>query len=83
MFCGATSELTFDHINGRDWDIRRVHATKRMRIYTEEAAAGLLQLLCLSCNSSRGQPVPGDPVGPNGPDAAGDFLDTGDEDFHP
>lgn len=72
MFCGATSELTFDHINGRNWDIRRVHATKRMRIYTEEAAAGLLQLLCLSCNSSKGQP---ELTG-----LADDFLETSGDD---
>lgn len=55
--CGGTVRLTFDHIHGRDWDIRRVHATKRLRIYQEEADAGLLQLLCLWCNSRKGQPA--------------------------
>lgn len=54
--CGELKELTFDHTYGRDWDVRSVHATKRLRIYTEEAARGLIQLLCLSCNSSKGKP---------------------------
>lgn len=53
--CGTDRNLTFDHIDGvRDWDPRTVHATKRLRIYLEEAEAGLGQLLCLSCNSAKG-----------------------------
>lgn len=54
--CGETDPalLTFDHKNGiRDWEPRSVHATKRMRIYLQEARAGLGQLLCLSCNSAK------------------------------
>jgi hypothetical protein len=54
--CGSEDQLTFDHKDGRDWDIRAVHACKRLRIYTEEADAGLIQLLCLSCNSRKGRP---------------------------
>lgn len=54
--CGSIKELTFDHIHGRTWDIKAVHATKRLRIYTQEAKDGKLQLLCLTCNSAKGQP---------------------------
>ena len=54
--CGSILDLTFDHIEGRNWDIRAVSSTKRLRIYTEEAKEGKVQLLCLSCNSSKGDP---------------------------
>jgi 5-methylcytosine-specific restriction endonuclease McrA len=54
--CGSTDNLTFDHKDGRDWDIRAVHSTKRLRIYAEEIDEGLIQLLCLSCNSAKGKP---------------------------
>lgn len=54
--CGSIVDLTFDHICGRDWDIRAVHSTKRIRIYKQEAEEGKIQLLCLSCNSSKGDP---------------------------
>lgn len=59
MECGSDDlrVMTFDHIYGRDWDIRSVHATKRLSIYKREAAAGLLQLLCISCNSAKGDPT--------------------------
>lgn len=61
--CGeeTAEKLTFDHIHGRDWDIRKVHGTKRLRIYAEEAEAGKIQLLCLSCNSAKGKPEPQEP----------------------
>lgn len=52
--CGSIVDLTFDHINGRDWDIRAVHSTKRIAIYRREYEEGKLQLLCLSCNSAKG-----------------------------
>ena len=52
--CGRKSKLTFDHIDGhRDWEPREVHGTKRLRIYLEEARAGLIQPLCIHCNSSK------------------------------
>lgn len=53
-YCGTTKNLTFDHIYGRDWDVRSVHGEKRLRIYRIEATSGLIQLLCLSCNSRKG-----------------------------
>jgi len=62
--CGSIIDLTFDHIDGRDWDIRAVHSTKRIRIYREEAEQGLLQLLCLSCNSAKGDPRSNQPEEP-------------------
>lgn len=53
--CGSTKRLTFDHVKGeRDWEPREVHATKRLRIYTEEALNDLIQLLCVHCNPAKG-----------------------------
>jgi len=54
--CESTEDLTFDHIHGRDWKLREVHSTKRLRIYIKEAAEGKLQLLCRGCNSRKGRP---------------------------
>lgn len=54
--CGTTFDLTFDHTNGRDWDVRAVHSWTRLRIYEQEAKDGKLQLLCLTCNSRKGKP---------------------------
>ncbi len=51
--CGETEFLQFDHADTRDWDVRGVHSTKRLRIYAEEIRAGKIQLLCISCNSSK------------------------------
>ena len=55
--CGTSDDLTFDHLFPRDWHPRSVHATKRLRIYAEEAAAGKIQLLCGTCNSRKGRPA--------------------------
>lgn len=54
--CNATENLTFDHIYGATWNYRKVHSTKRLRLYREEARQGLLQLLCGSCNSRKKRP---------------------------
>lgn len=51
--CGSATNLHFDHKDGRDWEPREVHYTKRLRIYTEEAIEGKIQLLCGFCNSSK------------------------------
>jgi len=53
--CGTTENLTFDHTGTRDWNHSEVHATKRLRIYLDEACHGLGQLLCLKCNSAKGE----------------------------
>ncbi len=54
--CGATTDLTFDHLLPRTWKSKDVHATKRLRLYAEEAERGEIQLLCGRCNSSKGAP---------------------------
>lgn len=61
--CGEENPelLTFDHKRGyRDWEPSEVHATKRMRIYTEEAIQGLIQLLCKHCNPAKGDSADSD-----------------------
>lgn len=62
--CDTAFDLTFDHINGRDWDVRKVHGTKRLKIYQREADEGKLQLLCLTCNSRKGKPEDNTYFGP-------------------
>ena len=56
--CGnvCEHELQFDHIKGRDWDINSVSSTTRLKRYLYEAIEGRLQILCISCNSSKGKP---------------------------
>lgn len=45
--------LEIDHINGRDWDIRKFSQMGRVRRYEKEALLGLLQVLCTSCNKKK------------------------------
>jgi hypothetical protein len=51
--CGATSELEFDHPNGRDWSIRRTEFSWRVSRYRQEWNSGVGQILCKTCNSNR------------------------------
>jgi 5-methylcytosine-specific restriction endonuclease McrA len=53
-FCGATEQLTFDHIRPADWPRRKYSSHERLKLYLLEARAGLLQVLCLRCNSRKG-----------------------------
>lgn len=48
--CGNDQVIEFDHIHGRDWDIKAVNQLTRTRRYLREARAGLLQPLCKPCN---------------------------------
>lgn len=43
-------ELEFDHINGRDYDPRKLSSSSRMARYKREAANGELRVLCGPCN---------------------------------
>lgn len=49
-------KLTFDHIYGKDWDATGLSTDQRMCRYVKEHKLGLLQVLCLVCNSKRGDP---------------------------
>lgn len=44
--CGAKTKLQVDHINRRDYDVRKLSFSARIARYKREAAAGLLRLLC-------------------------------------
>lgn len=48
--------LQFDHKTGRDWDVRKFSSTTRLKNYLFEAIEGRIQILCISCNSSKGRP---------------------------
>lgn len=44
--------LEINHKFGRDWEPRKTSRWQRAIIYRREAAEGLLNLLCRSCNGS-------------------------------
>lgn len=54
--CGTTERLEFDHLTPRTWDRNSLNAHRRMAMYKREAAEGKIQLLCRSCNASKGSP---------------------------
>lgn len=56
-WCSATTRLELDHKNGRTWTPRLVSWHRRIKRYREEAAAGLLQVLCKSHNALKGNLV--------------------------
>lgn len=58
--CGCGDELTFDCIEPQgDWH-HRIGFTWRMSYYRQQHVAGNLQLLCVSCNSRKGNTPPAD-----------------------
>ncbi len=61
MDCRETrpEHLTFDHIQAwtRNWECTGKSTDQRMIHYRREAAAGLLQLLCMKCNARKSQTV--------------------------
>ncbi len=62
--CSETDPLLleFDHLFERTWFTRSVGRWKRIRLYEDEAAQGLIELRCRSCNASKGKPVTPQPV---------------------
>lgn len=50
--CWSRDELEIDHPHGRKWHIRKVDQSMRIALYRKETQAGLLRVLCKSCNSS-------------------------------
>jgi len=55
--CGTQWRLEFDHLQPRTWEPRRLSRWARMARYWREADAGLIQLLCRSCNARKGHPA--------------------------
>ncbi len=51
--CGSRSNLTIDHVKGREYEARKLSSTSRVARYWKEFEEGVkLRLLCNSCNSS-------------------------------
>jgi hypothetical protein len=49
-------KLTIDHIYGKDYETTGLSTDQRMGRYMKEHRLGLIQCLCLTCNSKRGDP---------------------------
>lgn len=49
----AKNGLQIDHINGREWDIRKKDPSWRMAIYKQEEKEGKLAVLCARCNNRK------------------------------
>lgn len=56
--CGEEEyeKLTFDHIDGKDWETTGLSTDQRMTIYRREHKLGLIQVMCQSCNAKKGDP---------------------------
>lgn len=50
--CGKTTQLEFDHPEGRDWIPSKVGRWTRLKRYKHEASIGIVRLLCRSCNAA-------------------------------
>jgi hypothetical protein len=55
--CGGTKNLEPHHTGPRTWVSRNIWSNQRLRRYIEEAAAGLVELLCSDCNKINGKPA--------------------------
>lgn len=56
--CGATEELEIHHIFGRKYDLELIGSDSRVSRYIKELRAGLIDVLCRSCNAKIGMPEP-------------------------
>ncbi len=54
---GRKNKLEIDHIQPRDWYLRAFSQLGRVRIYEQEEKAGKLQVLCATCNKTKGNRV--------------------------
>jgi 5-methylcytosine-specific restriction endonuclease McrA len=53
--CGTTRKLEVDHVDGRDWEVRRKESSARVSKYWKEHREGVrLQVLCQECNGTDG-----------------------------
>lgn len=58
--CGGVDDLEIDHPSGRAYKLHKLAQWQRVRFYMDEAARGLVRVLCRSCNASDGQRFRGD-----------------------
>lgn len=66
--CGAKEKLEFHHTRPRTWAARNLSRWSRLAAYKRDIAAGVIDLLCKSCNSKAGEPTD-------------DTADQGESDF--
>lgn len=70
--CGSVFEFEFHHKFGKDWEPSKTSRWVRLARYRREWKAGLVELLCKTCNAKAGRPEP--------PDDDLPVIQIGDED---
>lgn len=51
--CGVGEPLEVDHIDGRDYSLRKLSFSHRISRYRREWTEGKIQLLCPDCNRAK------------------------------
>ncbi len=54
--CGSKKKLEFHHKKTRTWIASQLNRWSRLKRYSEEIKAGLIELLCKKCNQRAGKP---------------------------
>lgn len=50
--CGGNEALSFDHIDGRDYELNKMNRLQRLRVIEREIKEGVgIRLLCDRCNT--------------------------------
>ena len=49
----AKNDLQIDHVNGRDYDVRKMDASWRIAVYEREEKEGKLAVRCKRCNGRK------------------------------
>lgn len=64
--CGTTDDLQLDHKYQRTWKCRELDTSRKVAMYRREAARGLLEVRCGTCNRKKGRPEKPEPSAPGG-----------------
>lgn len=54
--CGTTRDLSIHHIAGKKYTSSKLEWSHRVSTYRKEMKEGKLWVLCITCNSKRGNP---------------------------
>ena len=54
--CGTKKRLEVDHKFGTTWTQKKLGSDQRVSKFVKEAARGLIEIRCRSCNARKGRP---------------------------